>query len=258
MLQVNLFKFYRYGYDLRLLRTIKKENILQDELQKLLSARAALIGLLSQQILPRTAKQSAESLVAEIDEIITSDFDESTKIKQSQLYKLRSALDTFETIFAAELSSHSGVYSVPDRGIYDTAHLIEQADHALPELLRGAMSDIARYDLRQSGKCLAFELPTASGFHAFRAVESVVKQYYEKLASKPWPDNELRALGNYIKKLEALKAPKKITDALKQTKDNYRNPLFHPDDTLEVDEALGLFGVVIYLLTMMLQEIVRS
>jgi hypothetical protein len=38
-------------------------------------------------------------------------------------------------------------------------------------------------------------------------------------------------------------ASKQITDLLQIVKDNYRNPLMHPEDTLDVDEAISLFGL---------------
>ena len=49
--------------------------------------------------------------------------------------------------------------------------------------------------------------------------------------------------GEYIKLLKDNGADKKVTDHLQNIKDNYRNPLMHPEDTLELHEAASLFAV---------------
>src|SRR3546814_11973446 len=41
---------------------------------------------------------------------------------------------------------------------------------------------MAKQEFKAAGRCLAFDLPTASGFHVLRAVECVLDEYYRKFA----------------------------------------------------------------------------
>ncbi len=147
------------------------------------------------------------------------------------------------------------IFFVAPKGLYRTSDLIEHSEQLLPVKLRDALPPQAEYDLKQAGRCLAFEAPTAVGYHLMRATEAVILKYYERLAKMPWPHPQ-RDWGRYITELKALGAPSKVTDALDQTRKNHRNPLLHPEDNLDLDEAIGLFGVVQGVLSLLLQEIV--
>jgi hypothetical protein len=47
----------------------------------------------------------------------------------------------------------------------------------------------------------------------------------------------------------------KVLAALQQIKDPHRNPLAHPEETLTLEEAVGLFGIVQSAVNAMLKEI---
>ena len=83
----------------------------------------------------------------------------------------------FETVLAAELQTLA-TYHASQKGIYSTPDLIERAENTLPESVRNKLPFDVVSDLRESGKCLAFDTATASGFHVLRAVESVLHAYY--------------------------------------------------------------------------------
>lgn len=93
-------------------------------------------------------------------------------------------------------------------------------------------------------RCLAFDLPTASGFHIARAVESVLLGYLEELC----PDAvtalnpSQRNLGSYIELAKGNNGEEKICAVLDQFRKLDRNPLIHPDAVLTMGQALVLFG----------------
>ncbi len=164
-------------------------------------------------------------------------------------------LVAFEAVLFQEFDKRLSLYRVAKKGIYDTLDLIDHAELALPKRLLVGLPAIVLDDLQQGGRCLAFETPTAAGFHLLRAVEGLIKAYYEKLAGAPWPHKK-RDWGFYTDEIKKIGAPERLTGALTHMKDNYRNPLMHPQDTLDQEEALSLFGVVVSLVTLILQEIV--
>ena len=67
----------------------------------------------------------------------------------------------FETVLANELPGLA-TYVVSPKGIFSTDDLIANAERQISEKCRGALNEKARGDIQQAGKCLAFELPTAS------------------------------------------------------------------------------------------------
>lgn len=175
----------------------------------------------------------------------------------TDLTVLKMYLEQFEALLADELDKRCPLYLVAKKGIFDTADLIDRAELMFTdEKLRALLPDQARDDFRQGGRCLAFEAPTAAGFHVLRAVEAVVKRYHEIAAKKPWSLTQ-RDWGRYIAELGKVGAPKRVIDLLIQIKDNYRNPLMHPEDNLDIHEAVSLLGLSQSAINAMLQEIAK-
>lgn len=161
----------------------------------------------------------------------------------------------FEIVLANELPGLA-TYSVSPKGIFSTDELITNSEMQIPESYRSALTEKAKEDIQQAGKCLAFELPTASAFHMWRSVESVMDSYHDALTGKSFTDAGVaRNWGVYIKALETAKAEKKITVFLDHIREEYRNPISHPNEILELDEAFGLFGPAISVVSQMLKEI---
>lgn len=143
------------------------------------------------------------------------------------------------SVLSSELSQANTFFVVQVRG-WDTDTLINEADRVLDEESRSLLPALAKTDMKEAGRCLAFDLPTAVGFHVFRAVESVVKEYFP-IFELSLPPEEKRGIGPY---LGALKPglDSKIEGMLVHLKDHYRNPLMHPDLVLERDEAANVFS----------------
>jgi hypothetical protein len=46
------------------------------------------------------------------------------------------------------------------------------------------LPEIARCDLNEAGKCIAYERPTAAAFHLLRGTESVLREYYLSIVKR--------------------------------------------------------------------------
>ena len=162
-----------------------------------------------------------------------------------QVYAVSQKAKEFETVMANEMPGLA-IYSVFQHGIFSTDDLITHADHHIPEKLRGPITDKAKKDIAEAGRCLAFELPTAAAFHMWRALETVMDRYYFALTGKSFEDaNITRNWGEYIKALREVGADEKITVFLDHIRAEYRNPISHPSETLESDDAFTLFGTAL-------------
>ncbi|MBX9455532.1 MAG: hypothetical protein KL863_05595 [Rhizobium sp.] len=136
--------------------------------------------------------------------------------------------------------SHQAVYHVLPKRAYSTYKLIDDASSLFSKEVVSELSDIELLDIRDAGKCAAFELPTAAAFHFFRAIDALLQRYTilvngETSKSKNW--------GQYIIDLEKGGVAPKITSVLRQLKDLHRNPIIHPETRLTVEECFSLFGL---------------
>ncbi len=162
--------------------------------------------------------------------------------------KFRQVIDKakeFQTVLSAELQTLA-TYHVTQKGIYSTTGLIEEAEKILPEpVLKKINADIVE-EIRESGKCLAFDCATASGFHIMRATEGIMHEYYISVCKPtPKPTGKLESWGAYIAELK--KSPKsevkEVVAMLQQLKDQHRNLIIHPEVVLSPDEAFTLFEI---------------
>lgn len=247
MLRLNQYDFYHLSTVLHPLIGLQGKKKAFDVFFALFSAKSPLEAVLQNRLIPLVvSKPSAQKLLEAIDGLLATvkpvgtDLDEEIELEFGKTYPLQKALEAFETVLSAELQSLD-TYFVSQKLAYATHDLIENAEKVLPETTQKNVPKQVIDDIRQSGRCLAFELPTASGFHIMRATEKVLREYYTSLMGKPpgrkdWKEcvDELKTNG---------KADPKILLVLDQIRELHRNPLMHPEDFLNMNEALALFDI---------------
>ena len=184
---------------------------------------------------------------------ITDKTDFDSVLTHGETYSAKNALKEFETILRAELSNADAYYVTRKAG-YKSLLLVENAENLFPNAL-GVKVPASISDIRDAGRCLAFELSTASCFHIFRAVETVVRSFWDAV-SKGAKHPDLQTLGNYASELEKGNFGEiKTRETLKQMAKLHRNPLIHPEVNLDMEEAIGLFGICYSCIAAMLNEI---
>ena len=131
-------------------------------------------------------------------------------------------------------------YTVLQKGAYSTSDLIERAEIMVPQETRKTLDDAVIKDIREAGRCLVFDLPTAAGFHVLRGVELVMADLWrKKTTGGKKPPN----WGKYIEQFKESGVDDKITSMLDNIRTLYRNPITHPEHTLTDSEAIVLFGL---------------
>jgi len=154
---------------------------------------------------------------------------------------LVSRAETLNILLSNELQTLATYYAAK-KGIYDTADLIEKADETLPTSTLENVSEEVHREIRDAGRCLAFDNHTAVGFHIMRAVESVLYDYTHAIC----PDGKIRRSQNWGHYLNLLRTSpdtdvKEVVALLQQLKDRHRNLIMHPEIVLSEDDALRLF-----------------
>lgn len=259
--KLNLYEMYEFGKNLAPLSKITSEAKVTDHLFYLWFARESLnkwLGVDSP--LLNTARRAARKMADAITDVVPVDITKAMEIDKDQEIGWRANgitqnITELESVLGNDMPDIAA-YVVSQKGIYRTDDLIAHAEYQLSGEVRNALPGQACFDLQQAGKCLAYELATACAFHLWRAVETVMGDYYLQLAGKSFDDaNVTRNWAKYIEALKKEKADLKITTFLDHIRDEYRNPQTHPDASIDIDEALRLFSVAISSIDQMMRTI---
>jgi hypothetical protein len=280
--RINQFEFFELGETLQQIKTLEGQIDGHTAFFPIYRAHLAMQGVVDGKPLELTvSKGCATRLRDELWTFIDTHFrgldGEGTRtwaipvagapaIQAWRWSDCKTALTDFETIFREEMRE-AAIYRVPPRGIYDTGKLVDAADQSFPAEIAMAIPLKTKEDWKAAGRCLAFNLLSASGFHVARAVEGTIEAYYQQSAGIA-PDAKkatLHSWGDYIKALEAAREatpPKtalvpseKVIAEIQQMKDDYRNPIAHPRIVLSEPDARMLFANGESLIIAMAQEI---
>ena len=189
---------------------------------------------------------------------------EQTDADINQLEQIADTALELELLLRSEFAIQPS-YLVTPKGGYDVDILTSTPKDAFPPNLLQKVPE-AEYDITECAKALAFELPTACGFHLMRVFEAVLKKYYlitlrdGNLLDKNGCN---KSIGTLIQEMLNNRTPDKekdnkinaVIDILKSIKDNYRNPLIHLEINMEIQEVLVLFGVIYGAISLMLEKL---
>ena len=259
MIRISLSYLCRLATQLEPLANLPTTPVtLPEVLSPLMSAQQALIdahgaGSLYAPYL-RSSTPFASVLLESIRSLI--DIDNLNLSKDIPIFgcsNVKYQFDQYKIALLAELGSLNA-YFVTKKGSHDTYTLLSSGEELFPNDL-GTKVPEAVFDIKEAAKCLAFELPTACGFHTFRALESVVRKYYSHVtggAATP----KVRNLGVYINAIrQSGKGDARVLAALKQITDLHRNPLIHPEAVLGNEEAITILGIARSVAGTMLAEL---
>lgn len=273
MHHLNLYRFYELATKLHALFSASLQGRVADMFAPLTEAQAALDALIKgDPIVLETSKADAVRLLGKIGDLFNKYFiDPSTKqlkslesedrINQHELALIHSLVEKFEHALAAELN-RAPSYVAEKRGIYSTHDLIENASETFPASLAPVIAKPALAEFNTAGRAIAFGMGTAAAVHLLRAVEIVLRQYYEVFAGSSAAKAE-RNYTIYLKKLSlmaddeslAMRPDRRVLQMLAQIKDQYRNPLTTPESSMTLEQATSLFGLASAIISMMAEQV---
>lgn len=261
MLRVNEFQLYELATHIHPLTAVTHEVKYSEVWLNWFQAKEALQNLFKQRSL-EVCFAIANELYEALRNIVPDSLEEAIAKVPADLsteqpigwtaHRIQTAAEKFETVISAELSN-SDTYWISPKGTHKTSMLLQYAHLELPLSVTNEMPEV-KADFDEAGKCLLFDTSTAVGFHLLRATEAVIRRYY-KVVTGVEPKQKFRNWGAYIKRLNEKGASKKITEHLDHMRENYRNPILHPEVNLSPDEAQVLFGVCVSAIFMLANEI---
>ena len=258
MKRTNQMQMYRLG-NLTRLRELDDKGGREVLLGSLFVTEIYLKGFLedsqNMEMLPRAVERAGELL----DEI------KRVTEKQGSFSGgfLNLLLGQFETSLEDDLT-RLPTYIIERTGAYSTDQLISSAENVFPKDLRDSfIPPQAVLDFRSAGSCLAYDLPTACGFHVYRATDAMLRKYCVHFNATPKGTG--RDWGRYVAALrDALAGPNtkkpnpRTVELLDSIRAMDRNPLVHPEQNLDNDGALLAFDLCKNAVSLMANDIKAS
>lgn len=247
MLEIDAYSFFWIGDSLWPLRNLIPGTLVSGAWVELAIAKNALKVFAENplegmpHLFPNTAakaKELSETLNELVPDNLLTGFTDR-RISELEVQDLQNAANQIAHSFKDE-SRHAYTLAVQDQRGYSAYILVEKIENCFSKESWQTIEQNAKREFEETGKCLAFERYTAAGFHALRAVECVIRQCIVKLTGA-LPTK--RDWGNYITILENNGVDRKITAVLDNIRSLERNPLMHPEDWLDLDDALGIFTI---------------
>jgi hypothetical protein len=268
--RIDLFRIYQMGVDIHRLADFQERETQASSLfVPIMNAIAAIASLLSDSAPTKIeiSRQAAFDLQKSLTDLQGKHFsdqsgnfafpEQSDMVQPWEIYTVRDKLRVFEAAFKAEMES-AATYKVAKKGIYNTGDLVDRADEAFKQSLIPYIGKTALDEYQAAGRCYAFGLFTASGYHSCRAADAVLREYYRLFTGKTCAGDEnwgslLNDLcggqkGQKPAKDAAALAPLGTLEQIKHLKDFDRNPLSHLRSVLDessADELLSRSKVVI-------------
>ena len=236
--------------------TFKDRFLISDEsLKYRLDATNDLVkaaGVIGLSTTVRLAKPVAHKLGA----MLSAAGDGEVVVDLTDLHMLTDALNNLMACLHGEAETRIALTIPPDK-----VYLFEQSEPLFGPKVTTQFTTVA-FDISESGKCLALELPTAAVFHLMRVMETSISAVARCLSipdpvqpsKKHWGAisrsiaTELKRRNESSPPLWAPPTDKTFFDEtyllLEAVRNAWRNPTMHPDRKHSPEEALNIFSAV--------------
>jgi hypothetical protein len=169
---------------------------------------------------------------------------------------LLDGIDRFHNICEQEFEDLQ-VRLIAPIGAYHLKTLTDDAEMHLSNQAQKVLDAKTKRDFAAAGTCLAYDLFTASGFHAMRAVEAVARKYHRIVTNleTALQNIPLSPIINERKDFVGLRKQWEdegskndsplglIISTLSHVNSIYRNPIMHPEMVLTYDLAKQVFDI---------------
>ncbi len=169
--------------------------------------------------------------------------DAEAKLTADQARRMSKACADLRTTLTAETSG-TFAYIVTDKRLA-LEKLLGSPSSLFRPTVFAALTDIAKYDITEACRCIAFERATAAAFHTLRGTESVLREFYFSRVKRNRVDPPMWGpVLIHLRKIKKPPAPE-LLDNLDNIRRSFRNPTQHPDKIYDIHEAQDLFGLCV-------------
>jgi len=256
MEQINVKYFYDLGRVIEALHnTVSSpgKNLTPSDWSNISNAATWLESLKTYNLVPRTSIV-AEEIAFTLSAIMSAE--KSVSLSDELCLNMSALIMKFTHVLESETPElYTNV--VRPVGAYSVEKLMNDATSHLSRLAQSVISDKQKEDFNKAGMCLAFDLYTACGFHAMRALEEEARVYHRVVTGVELNDSPIGAIINGdsrvtnsgLKTQFAKEGSKNdsplglIISTLTHVNKIYRVRITHPDMTLNYDQAKHVFDL---------------
>ena len=236
-----IFEFYWFGTCLRYLQDASTSHAVHGD-DHVLGNIEAFFGYLENLgliVTHRVAKQQLSDIRKELESV-----NEGDSLTPDQADRIGSAMEKIRVTLDAELQ---GVHAyTPTSKRLNLSSLLENPKALFSPGVFDHLPPLAQRDFANAGRCIAFEISTASAFHLMRGTEAVLRFYYNEMVRQNRVSS--RNWGPIIADLRKRARTRKY-DTLNNHLDNirvsFRNPTQHPDAEYDIHEVQDLYSICI-------------
>jgi hypothetical protein len=178
-----------------------------------------------------------------------------TKVSVADEKRLRDVMRSLRSTMRAE-SRTLQAYLLTEKRL-EVGRLVTQPESFLGKGTYTKLPGIAKFDIREAGRCIAFEVPTAAAFHLLRATEDALRSYYRVFFKRgPGATATWGALVHGLRgKRRKPRPDETLLNHLDHIRKNFRNPTDHPEMVYDIDGVQDLFSVVVDVLNRIAKEL---
>lgn len=232
---------YECGGVLKAIGKLRPNTVMADVRAEMLLAQFWLDWLLTRDHIPIVdVREAAERLRGFINQL--AGLPDGEVLGANRHVIIDAIFSRFEIGLSVELARLHVYFVTPVLG-YDSDVLLSNGRAVLTQSTLKWLPEDAAKGFDDGTRCLALKQATAAGFLFLRSVEDMMHDYYDIIsngAARP----QRRNMGDYINALERLPdVSPSMLEVLTSIKNLRRNPLMHPDQRLEMDDAIETFDV---------------
>lgn len=239
MKPIPLIEYILFGGVLQYLRLVREGSLVHGKDLILDNIKRFIAFVEKSDLIVTKASLSGLSVLKEQLEKTPDDY----KLTQADRKKMFNIMDKIDFVIRAE-GKTKFTFSISEKRI-DVNKLLFKIESLFALGVFNALPDSIKYDFKESGKCVAYECPTASAFHVLRGLEGLLRVLLNKL--DPQIDTSKMCWGPLITKLKSLNIQELsvLLDNLDRIRENYRNPTDHPEKTYNIEETQDLFNICV-------------
>lgn len=184
-----------------------------------------------------------------LDADSASDIHNSRSLTKAEAENLNEIAKQIQTTLLAEARGQVAFVTHDKRFAVDK--LLDDVGSLMPVGIYVTLKDDAKLDFSEAGRCIAFEVPTAAGFHLMRGTEAVLRDFYRRIVKRDRVDPLMWGpMTAHLKKRKD--APDEVLmNNLDSLRRSFRNPTQHPEKVYDVDEAQDLMALSFDVVTRM-------
>ena len=161
------------------------------------------------------------------------------KLSDNDASELGEIITRLQDVIHAELVDRT-VYVITEKRM-DVDKLLNKVSQLFTPDTFLELPDIPSFDFNEAGKCIVFERATAAGYHILRAMEGIIRWFYDTLNNSTGCTMEWHRIILGLRSLTP-EPPPEILDHLDSIRKYFRNPTAHPELRFDIETVQDLFS----------------